>query len=83
MPEINDIPTFAELDMLCDMDPLELTKDDAKLRRLIVGMRAYRANALSKGGKATKFSEESGIKAADLTKLIRKDAAPKEKMRRV
>lgn len=51
--------TFSELDRLCDLDPLELTKDN--LDRLIAGMRAYRANALSKGGKATKFSDEAGI----------------------
>lgn len=54
--------TFAELDRLCDLDPLGLTVEN--LDRLIAGMRAYRANALAKG-KATKFSDEAGI-AVDL-----------------
>ena len=51
--------TFAELDMLCDLDPLNLTVEN--LDRLILGMRAYRANAMAKGSKATKFSDEAGI----------------------
>lgn len=50
--------TFSELDRLCDLDPLHLTVEN--LDRLIAGMRAYRANALSKG-KATRFSDEAGI----------------------
>lgn len=51
--------TFAELDRLCDLDPCDLTVEN--LDRLIEGMRAYRANALAKGNKATKFSDEAGI----------------------
>lgn len=57
-PEAEPI-TFSELDRLCDLDPLNLTKEN--LDKLIAGMRAYRANALAKGGKATKFSDEAGI----------------------
>lgn len=57
MPAETDI-TFSELDRLCDLDPLSLTKEN--LDRLIAGMRAYRANALARG-KATKFSDAAGI----------------------
>lgn len=73
--------TFSELDRLADLDPLSLTNEN--LDRLIAGMRAYRANALGKGGKATKFSDESGITAVDLMKLVKKDKAPAPKMRRI
>lgn len=59
MPSTDSEPlTFSELDLLCDLDPLSLTVEN--LDRLIAGMRAYRANALSKG-KATRFSDEAGI----------------------
>lgn len=58
MSEQTDI-TFSELDALCELDPLNLTNEN--LDRLITGLRAYRANALAKGSKATKFSDEAGI----------------------
>ena len=64
----NDPITFSELDRLCDLDPLHLTVEN--LDKLIAGMRAYRANALSKG-KATKFSDEAGIDAADILKKFK------------
>ena len=60
--------TFSELDRLCDLDPLNLTVEN--LDRLIAGMRAYRANAMSKG-KATKFSDEAGI-AIDIKSMTAK-----------
>lgn len=59
MNDETDEITFAELDRLCDLDPLDLTKQN--LDKLIRGMRLYRANALGKG-KATKFSDASGVK---------------------
>lgn len=73
--------TFSELDRLADLDPVDLTKDN--LDRLIAGMRAYRANAMSKGSKATKFSDESGITKVDIMKVLKKTEPPAEKMRRI
>ncbi len=77
----DDPLTFSELDRLCDLDPLSLTVEN--LDRLIAGMRAYRANALGKG-KATKFSDVSGLSAVDIRAALQKTGAlkPVEKVER-
>lgn len=76
MTQVNDDSplTFSELDRLCDLDPLSLTVEN--LDRLILGMRAYRANALGKG-KAAKFSDESGLGAKDIREALQKSGAMK------
>ena len=74
--------TFAELDRLCDLDPLQLSKTD--LDKLILGMRAYRQNALAKG-KPTKFSDESGVGVEEIMAAMKVSqvVAPKPKLRRL